>query len=284
MRAAVQRHYDTLSFLYRVFWGEHIHHGFWPGGSSSPRAAQERLVTYLADRAGIARSEWVLDVGCGFGASGRWLADRLGCRVVGLTISRSQARFARTRNQRLRSRPVPAVVRADANRLPVAEATFDVVWIVECLEHLEDKFGFIREAATRLRPGGRLALCSWQAAGRRDREARALVDRVCEAFLCPSLATAEEHRRWCESTGLRVAVQEDLTARVATTWEILQRRTDRPWLQPVRRLVPDHVRRFVDGFPIIADAYERGAMSYGLVVAERVTREGGSPMRVRGSS
>ncbi|NIR28355.1 MAG: methyltransferase domain-containing protein, partial [Gammaproteobacteria bacterium] len=39
---------------------------------------------------------------------------------------------------------------------------FDVVWVVECLEHLAAKGEFIRRAARTLVPGGRLALCSWQ--------------------------------------------------------------------------------------------------------------------------
>ncbi|NIR28354.1 MAG: hypothetical protein GWN84_03305, partial [Gammaproteobacteria bacterium] len=73
LRHAVERHYDSLALLYRLFWGEHVHHGLWPARGGSPRDAQIRLVSHLADRAGIAGGERVLDVGCGYGASARWL-------------------------------------------------------------------------------------------------------------------------------------------------------------------------------------------------------------------
>ncbi len=96
-----------------------------------------------------------------------------------------------------------------------------------------------------------------------------MVEAVCDAFLCPSLATAAEHRAWCEEAALEVRCQEDLTARVLDTWKILERRVSRPWVRPLRWLVGNSARRFVDGFPIIARAYETGAMSYGLLVARR---------------
>ena len=34
----VREHYDRLSLLYRLFWGEHLHHGFFENGESPKRA------------------------------------------------------------------------------------------------------------------------------------------------------------------------------------------------------------------------------------------------------
>lgn len=273
MREAVRRHYDSLSFLYRAFWGEHIHHGLWDDPGEPARRAQERLVSYLATRAGLSTALRVLDVGCGYGASGRWLSHRFGCRVTGLTISPSQARLARRRNRRLPPERCPTVVRGDAGQLPFIEDGFDVVWVVECLEHLADKPGFIAEATKRLLPGGRLALCSWERGESSGAAEQRLVERVCEAFLCPDLASAREHRAWCRAAGLRIEHQEDLTDRVRRTWEVARARVERPWLRPVRAVVSPDVRAFLDGFPAIERAYSSGAMRYGLLVA---TRSGGA--------
>ena len=95
------------------------------------------------------------------------------------------------------------------------------------------------------------------------------MDEVCDAFLCPSLATAGQHADWCEASDLQVRCHEDLTSQVRATWEILTSRVDRWWLWPLRSLVGRDVRRFVDGFPLIAEAYESGAMTYGLLLADR---------------
>jgi tocopherol O-methyltransferase len=268
-RSTIAQHYDSLALLYRTFWGEHIHHGLWLADDDPPRIAQESLVAYLAERAKVGRAECVLDVGCGYGASARWLSDRLECRVTGMTISAAQARLARRYNLRHGQASRIDIVRADAAVPPIRSSAFDVVWVVECIEHLEDKRRFVEETARILRPGGRFALCTWQR-GTGVPADEPLVQGVCEAFLCPSLASADEYQAWCEDAGLDVRCIEDLTSRVRRTWEILTERVARPWLAPFKRIFLDRDgRRFLDGFPTIARAYDSGAMSYGLLVAEK---------------
>src|SRR5215469_10285205 len=89
----IRRHYDRLSRFYRLFWGDHLHHGYWENGESVPRA-QVQLIERLAERAAIPRGARVLDIGCGLGGSAIWLAEHLECDVTGLTISPVQARMA----------------------------------------------------------------------------------------------------------------------------------------------------------------------------------------------
>lgn len=76
----VRKHYDRLSFLYRMFWGEHLHHGYWNGGET-PEQAQIQLMEQLARRAAIPRGANVFDIGCGVGGSALWLAEQYECRV-----------------------------------------------------------------------------------------------------------------------------------------------------------------------------------------------------------
>jgi tocopherol O-methyltransferase len=264
---AIARHYDSLALLYRTFWGEHIHHGLWLADDESPHIAQENLIDLLAERARMGRGERVLDVGCGYGASARWLSSRFGCRVTGVTISAAQARLAKRLNLRHGHVPSIDIVRADAAAPPIHDSTFDVVWVVECIEHLRDKRGFVEETARVLRHGGRLALCTWLR-GDGTPVDDSLVQSVCEAFLCPSLASAEEYRLWCGEAGLSVLRIENLTSQVRKTWDVLGDRVSRPWLAPLKRMLLDPAgRRFVDGFSTIAEAYDGGAMSYGLFVA-----------------
>lgn len=268
---SIERHYDSLALLYRAFWGEHIHHGYWSRTDLESRAAQEQLVAQLAARAGIREGECVLDVGCGYGASGRWLASSLGCHVTGVTISGKQARLARRYNKRRGLVTRTPVLRADAARLPLADAGFDVVWSIECLEHLRDKEEFVRRAAVLLRPGGRLAVCSWLR-GDGISPDNSLIRDVCEAFLCPSLATAGDYLSWFAAAGLEHRAIEDLTEYVCPTWKVLAGRLRR--MVAFRPLVSRGIRRFVDGFPKIYEAFGSGVMTYGLFVVRRPSAAG----------
>src|ERR1700739_3944342 len=87
----IRRHYDRLSFLYRLFWGEHLHHGYWENNESIPRA-QIQLMERLAERADVPEKACVLDIGCGVGGSLLWLSEQFNCTGVGMTISPVQAR------------------------------------------------------------------------------------------------------------------------------------------------------------------------------------------------
>jgi SAM-dependent methyltransferase len=89
----------------------------------------------------------VIDVGCGTGQSHRVYADRADW-YVGLDLSREAVAAARRRNRAL------SVVQADALRLPIADATADVVAFSSVLHHVDDRRRALAEAHRVLRPGG----------------------------------------------------------------------------------------------------------------------------------
>lgn len=118
------------------------------------RIGKDILESYAA-RLGNLRGKSVLDIGCGLGGKTVAYAEA-GARVTGVDISedniaRSVA-FAR-------SRGVEAVFTAgDAERLPFAEGTFDVVIANDSLEHFAAPESALRELARVLRPGGSIFL------------------------------------------------------------------------------------------------------------------------------
>jgi tocopherol O-methyltransferase len=263
---SVRTHYDRLAFFYRTFWGEHIHHGYWED-DETPAEAQVRLVERLADRAAVPPGARVLDVGCGFGGSSLWLARHRDCRVAGITISPVQARRAA---QQARAAGLDDRVRffvRDANHLDIPRASFDVVWVIECSEHLPDKARFIDACARALRPGGRMAICAWLDAVTGRAEDARLVAEVCRGMLCPSLASAADYIGWMRASGFVEIVAEDITRRVERTWDYCLAVVERPLMRALRCLMDRDTRAFVRSFRAIRRAFSDGAMSYGLFAA-----------------
>ncbi len=268
LREAIRDHYDQLSFFYRLFWGDHIHHGYWED-QEEPTAAQEKLIERLACRAAVPRGARVLDVGCGLGGSSRWLARHLDCSVLGITLSPVQAAAAtqRARGEGLEQRTQFRVL--DANQLDLPDGSFDVVWIIECSEHLEDKPGFFRNCARVLRPAGRLALCAWLAGEPAGAE---LITEVCRGMLCPALGTMQEHLTWLRDAGFTDIDAADITRQVEKTWALCEAILEGPEVQPLLPAVDERTREFLHTFGLMRRAYASGAMGYGMFTA----RKGGS--------
>lgn len=264
----IRWHYDLNTLFYRLLWGRHIHHGLWDA-AESPAVAQQKLTETLAAAAGIRGGERVLDVGCGMGGSSIFLAKRHGCRVSGVTLSPLQRFWAATSAHLQRVARQTDFRCADAEEAAFAPESFDVVWSIECTEHLFDKPAFFRRAAEWLRPGGRIAICAWLAGGSLDEEQRSLVYDVCEGFFCPSLGTQDNYRDWMSDAGLVVERAELWTERVMRTWEICINRVRWSGVGLLGRVIDRDTDMFLKRFQTILAAYRSGAMQYGCFVARK---------------
>jgi tocopherol O-methyltransferase len=159
-KKVIRHHYDLVTPFYWLLWGQHLHHGLWNVQEPSAQA-QQQLTETLAREAGIRGGEDVLDVGCGMGGSSIHLAHELNCRVTGITISRFQRFWAENSARLHRAASRTAFHCLDAETAEFPPESFDVVWNIECTEHLYDKAHFFQRAAQWLRPGGRMAICAW---------------------------------------------------------------------------------------------------------------------------
>lgn len=251
-----------------MLWGRHIHHGYWEA-DESPALAQDQLTDRLAQAAEIATGSRVIDIGCGMGGSSRRLAKRLGCEVTGVTISPVQKRWASAAAWREGLGSRVDFRCEDAERVEFAPQSCDVLWSVECTEHLFDKPEFFLRAAEWVRPGGCIAICAWLAGPDLDAKKEQQVYDVCEGFFCPSLGSSLDYQRWLTDAGLEVIVAEDWTRRVERTWEICRDRVRRLRMHRLARMFDRGQTIFLERFGTILDAYRTGAMEYGCFVAKK---------------
>jgi len=127
------------------------HQSLWesvPPGLEPPDFALRRR--FLLER--VVAGERALDVGCGEG----WFAVELaqaGVEVVGLDVAEEALRRARARDPELDLRLVD-----DDRPWPLDDASVDVVWSGETIEHVADTIGWLSEVRRVLRPGGRVLL------------------------------------------------------------------------------------------------------------------------------
>lgn len=117
------------------------------------RGALSRLV---ADLAGVAPGDQVLDVGCGPGSAVREAARR-GARVTGVDPAPLMLRLGRYLTGRRWSGDV-AFLEGTAEGLPVPDRSVTVAWAISSVHHWADLPAGLRELHRVLRPGGRLVI------------------------------------------------------------------------------------------------------------------------------
>jgi arsenite methyltransferase len=101
---------------------------------------------------------YVLEVGCGAGATASYLAREYGCRVMGVDLRESMVALARERAEREGVQDQTEFRVANALSLPFGDGQFDVAVCESVATFIADKARVVREVARVVRPGGTVGL------------------------------------------------------------------------------------------------------------------------------
>ncbi|PHH85699.1 hypothetical protein CDD83_58 [Cordyceps sp. RAO-2017] len=156
-RANIAFHYDESSDFFGSFLSADMNYSsaLWSGSAGETlEAAQLRKERLVLERARIAASHHVLDIGCGWGHWAVEAARQTGCRVTGLTLSRAQKARAEERIAAAGLQGRVDVVLCDYREAPRVEGGYDRVVSVEMLEHVGCNFihRFFHEISALLKP------------------------------------------------------------------------------------------------------------------------------------
>ena len=91
-----ERHYNIDNDLYRSMLDERMIYscGYWRHAETLDEAQRHKLLL-TARKLHLEKGQRVLDIGCGWGGTARFMAEEFGVEVVGITISTAQAELAR---------------------------------------------------------------------------------------------------------------------------------------------------------------------------------------------
>lgn len=95
-------HYDLSAKLYDLFLDRDRQYScaYFTDGNETLEEAQEKKKRHIAAKLLIKPGQTVLDIGCGWGGLGFYLAREAGAKVTGLTLSNEQLREARARAEK----------------------------------------------------------------------------------------------------------------------------------------------------------------------------------------
>jgi len=128
-----KQHYDIGNDLYQKMLDPHMQYscGYWKNVHSLD-AAQEAKLKLICQKIDLKPGMTVVDLGCGFGGFAQYAVKHYGVKVVGYTISKEQALYARQR-----CRGLSADIRFEDYRNACGQ--YDRVLSIGLMEHVGHK-------------------------------------------------------------------------------------------------------------------------------------------------
>lgn len=267
--------------ILEYYWGEHIHLGWYTEEERQKgwwkadfKAAKLRFTQEMFRFSGSKSPKRILDVGCGFGGSSRWLASQFpDAEVTGITLSHKQVeRGTQLAKERGLNNVTFKVM--DALAMEFDDDTFDLVWACESGEHMPDKKKYVEEMTRVLAPGGNMVIACW--CQREETPDRPLSDAdkarlqfLYDEWAHPFFISIQDFCRLMEGTGKMESVSaEDWTPQTLPSWRhsnlvgvldpwfVMFKWNPKLWYKVTREIVTlERMHR----------AFDMGLMEYGLM-------------------
>ncbi|MEU2657518.1 cyclopropane-fatty-acyl-phospholipid synthase family protein [Streptomyces sp. NPDC007325] len=284
-KQAISHHYDVGNDFYALVLGPSMVYScaYWTDGGTLEDAQRDKL-DLIARKLALREGDRLLDVGCGWGSMAIHAAREYGARVVGITLSREQAAFARKRiaEEGLTDR---IEIRVQDYR-DVPDGPFDAISSIGMAEHVgAERY---REYADLLygllKPGGRLLNHQISRRPEPDEEAYH-VDAFIDAYVFPDgeLAPMGRTLTTLEEAGFEVRDVEAIREHYALTLRRWVANLEREWDRAVRLTSPGRARIWRLYMAASAVSFERNRIGVNQFLAVRTPPSGtsGLPLRSR---
>ncbi|MEU2952476.1 cyclopropane-fatty-acyl-phospholipid synthase family protein [Streptomyces xanthochromogenes] len=283
-KEAISHHYDVGNDFYELVLGPSMVYScaYWESPDATLEDAQRDKLDLVCRKLALKEGDRLLDVGCGWGSMAIHAAREYGARVVGITLSREQAAYARKRiaEEGLTDR---IEIRVQDYR-DVKDGPFDAISSIGMAEHV----GSVRYAEyadilhALLKDGGRLL--NHQIARRPERDESAYeIDEFIDKYVFPDgeLAPVGRTLAILEEAGFEARDVEPIREHYALTLRQWVVNLEADWRRAVGLTSPGRARIWRLYMAASALSFERNRIGVNQILAVKTPEGGASGMPLR---
>ena len=272
--AGAKEYYDgPADEIYRSIWGDNIHLGL-PCNPDCPHPeAMEHTNEVMADLGDLDGGVSVLYLGCGYGATARYLATRYGCSVVGVNVSEKELELAKDRTVAAGLGDLITFDQGVFHSLTYGNSSFLVVWSLEAFLHGADKSMILSEAKRVLLPSGTLIFTDIVVRSDTSSDAR---NRIYERIGSSDMWDAGDYRKCLSDQGFQIIHDEDWSEYVARSYSWIRDQVSHSREALMVRMDPEIIDRTIDSLGFWVDSANAGKIGWVLFVAENRVASAGS--------
>ena len=264
--ARTEAYYDSASadeFYKNIWGGEDIHIGIYQSSSEPISDASRRTVATMAEMVdGLVPSMRVLDLGAGYGGSGRYLADRFGCEVVCLNLSETQNAL----NTRLTAEQGLSgkvhVVYGNFKAVPEDDRSFDVLWSQDAILHSGERVRVLEEVRRVLKPGGQFIFTDPMQS---DDCPAGVLQPILERIQLKTLGSLAFYRRELNKLEFAELAVRELTDHLRSHYARVGDELRSRYAEMVDLSGPDYVDNMLKGLQHWVEGADKGYLAWGIM-------------------
>ncbi|XOZ32837.1 methyltransferase domain-containing protein [Halomonadaceae bacterium KBTZ08] len=256
---------DADNFYFHVWGGEDLHVGLYKDEKEPILDASRRIVSHMGELMApyVQSGQKLLDLGSGFGGSGRYLHQTLGLEVTGLNLSEVENDRNRQFNKEQGLEDRITVVDGNFEELPFEHDSFDVVFSQDSFLHSGNREKVIEEVGRVLKPGGLFIFTDPMMA---DDCPEGVLQPILDRLHLDTLGSPAFYRDACQRNGMEEIDFEDNTPQLPRHYGRVLEETERREQELVERnlVSQEYIDRMKTGLKNWVHGGNSGHLTWGI--------------------
>jgi len=264
--ARAEAYYDSepADAFYESFWGgEDIHIGSYQSDAETIADASRRTVEIMAGKLqAVGEESRILDLGAGYGGSGRFLAERFGAQVTCLNLSKTQNALNRSLTDAAGLSKKVEVVHGDFENIPNEDDSYDIVWSQDAILHSGDRERVLDEVTRVLVPGGQFIFTDPM---QTDDCPGGVLGPILDRIQLDTLASFQFYRDALRDRGFQETGIDPMPEQLRTHYDRVRTELRNRYDEAVSLSGKEYVDNMIKGLGHWVDGADKGYLAWGVL-------------------
>lgn len=253
---------DADNFYSRVWGGEDLHVGIYKSEDENIYQASRRTIERMAQFAGkIDENTKIIDLGGGYGGTGRYLAKNYGCHVTVINLSETENKRGRKLNKQQGLDHLVEIIDGSYDDIDYPDDEFDIVWSEDAFLHADARDKVVEEAARVLKDGGDFIFTDPMQTNNCDEN---VLQPIYDRLQLPSLGSPGFYRQICSKCGMKEISFDEMPEQLATHYNRVLQETVKNEKELKNYISDEYLTRMKKGLNHWVEGGRNGNLTWGI--------------------
>jgi len=253
---------DADNFYSRVWGGEDLHVGIYSSDDEDIFTASRRTIERMAEYAKkIDKNTKIIDLGGGYGGTGRFLARNYGCHVTVINLSETENERGRKLNREQKLDHLVDIIDGSYDDIDFPDNEFDIVWSEDAFLHSDSREEALKEAARVLKKGGDFIFTDPMQTDNCD---EGVLQPIYDRLQLPSLGSPDFYRKTCKEYGMLEAGFDEMPEQLATHYNRVLQETVKNEDELKNNISDEYLTRMKKGLNHWVNGGRNGNLTWGI--------------------